>query len=163
MTRPLFAIVLVVAALLQATVLPAIGPVIVLPDLVLVLVLVRSATRGLIEALVWTAVAGLLLDVLAMDRIGVNGLALLPVALMGVVAQRRVFQSGLLFPMLLAMAATVVQMTLLAVLRGADGQGLAPLPELARLVILQALLNALLVPPLYGLLHWLGRTEPERT
>ncbi|HEU0116874.1 MAG TPA: rod shape-determining protein MreD [Thermomicrobiales bacterium] len=163
MTRPLFGIVLVIAALLQATLLPAIGPVIVLPDLVLVLILVRSATRGLVEALAWTAVAGLLLDVLAMDRIGVNGLALLPVALMGVVAQRRVFQSGLLFPMLLAMAATVVQMTLLAILRGADGQGLAPLPELARLVILQALLNALLVPPLYGLLHWLGRMEPERS
>jgi rod shape-determining protein MreD len=163
MTRPLFGIVLVIAALLQATLLPAIGPVIVLPDLVLVLILVRSATRGLVEALAWTAVAGLLLDVLAMDRIGVNGLALLPVALMGVVAQRRIFQSGLLFPMLLAMAATVVQMTLLAILRGADGQGLAPLPELARLVILQALLNALLVPPLYGLLHWLGRMEPERS
>lgn len=163
MGRPLFGVVLIVAALLQATLLPAVGPVIVLPDLVLVLVLVRSATRGLVEALAWTAAAGLLLDVLAMDRIGVNGLALLPVALMGVVARRRVFQSGLLFPMLLAMAATVVQMAALAVLRGLDGQGLAPLPELARLVILQALLNALLVPPLYGLLHWLGRMEPERT
>jgi|SRR5581483_8796001 len=163
MARPLFGIVLVIAALLQATILPAIGPVIVLPDLVLVLVLARSATTGLAEALVWTAAAGLLLDVLAMDRIGVNGLALLPVALMGAIGRKRVFQSGLLFPMLLAMAATVVQMALLAALRGLGGEGVTPLPEVIRLVILQALLNALLVPPIYGLMHWMGRVEPERT
>jgi hypothetical protein len=31
-----------------------------------------------------------------------------------------------------------------------------------RVTVLQALLNALLVPPIYGLIGWLQRMEPER-
>jgi hypothetical protein len=34
---------------------------------------------------------------------------------------------------------------------------------LGRVTLLQALLNALLVPPVFGLLGWLQRMEPERT
>lgn len=162
MPRPLFALLLVVAALLQATILPALGPLVVMPNLVLVLVLARAAMRNLAEALLWTAFAGFLLDVLAMDPIGLNGLALLPVAVTGVVSQRRFFQSGVLFPMLLTMIATGLNAVALAGLRALFSGGLEPMVVAPRMVVLQALLNAVLVPPVYGLMRWLNRAEYER-
>lgn len=160
MGRPLFVLLLMLAALVQATLLPALG-LVVLPNAVLVLVLVRGATRGVAGALAWAAVAGVLLDVLAMDRIGVNALALLPVALIGGLGRRRLFQSGVLFPMLLAVVATFAHALVLSMLRGSGREALDAFPAIARLVVLQGLLNAVLVPPLYGLVGWMTRPEPE--
>lgn len=161
MPRLLYALLLVIAALLQATIFPALGPFVV-PNLVLVLLLVRAAMRNLAESLLWTAFAGFLLDVLAMDPIGLNGLALLPVAVTGLIAQRRFFQSGVLFPMLLTMAATVLSAVALAALRALFSGGLEPMALVPRLIFLQALLNAVLVPPVYALMRWQGRAELER-
>lgn len=160
MARVLFAAALLLAALAQAALLPASGAM-VLPNLVLVLLLVRGALRGVGEVLLWIAGAGLLLDVLALDPIGLNGLALLPVGVIGALARRRFFQSGVLFPMLLAVGATVAHAIVLAGLRAVLGDGAIPLPGAGRLVLLQALLNALLVPPAYWLVAWLHRMEPE--
>jgi hypothetical protein len=51
----------------------------------------------------------------------------------------------------------------LLALRGLLGEGGDPLQVVGRVTLLQALLNALLVPPVYGLVGWLQRLEPERT
>ena len=97
-----------------------------------------------------------------MAQIGLNGLALLPVAVTGVVSQRRFFQSGVLFPMLLTMIATGLNAIALAGLRALFSGGLEPMVVAPRMVVLQALLNAVLVPPVYGLMRWLNRAEYER-
>jgi rod shape-determining protein MreD len=154
MARLSFALLLVVAALAQATILPALLPVGVVPNLVLVALLVWSALRGVAEGLGWVLVAGLLLDTMALDPLGTNGLALLPVALTAGLARRRFFRSGLVFPIVLAALATIGHGLILAVLRGMEG-GLPALPSelplagVPQLLVLQALLNAVLVPPLY--------------
>ena len=156
--RPLFALLLATAALTQATILPALAPVGVLPNLVLVLLLVWSALRGTGEGLLWVFGAGVLLDVLAMDPLGTNGLALLVVALLAGPARRRFFHSGMVFPLLLALLATVVHALALSLLRGlGDGGAALPAAAVARLTFLQALLNALLVPPLYLIAGWVDR------
>ncbi len=163
MARPLFALLLLVAALIQATILPALGPIAVLPNLVLVLLLVWSALRGIGEGLVWVFGAGLLLDLLTMDPIGTNGLALLPVALFAGLARRRFFHSGMVFPLLLAMLATGAHALILTLLRGiGDGGAMLPAVAVARLAFLQALLNALLVPPLYLVAGWMDRWAVEK-
>jgi cell shape-determining protein MreD len=64
--------------------------------------------------------------------------------------------------MLLAMVATFLYVGALLLLRQLTGEGGDPGQMLGRMTILQALLNALLVPPVFGLLGWLQRTEPER-
>ena len=151
MTRVVFGLLVVTAALSQATLMPELGLLEVLPNLVLVLLLVWSALRGVSEGLIWVFGTGLLLDLLAMDPLGTNGLALLVVALLGGgPARRRFFHSGMIFPIVVAVIATVAHAVLLAALR--DG-GAAAL----RLVALQALLNALLVPPLYLIAGWMDR------
>jgi rod shape-determining protein MreD len=158
----MFALFLIVAAVAQATLLPVVGPVAVLPNLVLVLVLVRTARRGMIDGLFWIVLSGLVLDTVALDPLGTNGLALLPVVLVGGVGQRRWFISGPAFPMLLAISATFAYALALVGVRMVAGEGTAPLSTVMRTTTLQALLNAVLVPPLYGLVGLLARAEPER-
>ena len=163
MTRPVFGLLLIIAALLQTALLPRWQILAVTPGLVLVLILGWSAYRGLPEALAWVLASGFLLDVLGLDRLGVNALALLPVALIGVISRGRFFNSALVFPMVLAMAATFIYVGTLLALRQLLGEGGDPGQMIGRVTLLQALLNALLVPPIFGLLGWLQRTEPERT
>lgn len=156
MARLLFALVLVSAALIQATILPNMQVIGVLPDLVLVLLLLWSALRGVAEGAIWVFGTGLLLDLLAMDRFGTNGLALFVVALLAGPARRRFFQSGLVFPIALTVVATIAHAIILLLMRSGTGAAL-PLTAAFRLIVLQALLNSLLVPPLYLLAGWMDR------
>jgi rod shape-determining protein MreD len=161
-TRPLFAVFLIIAALLQSALLPRWQLLVVTPGLVVVLLLAWSAYRGIPEALAWVLVAGFVLDVLALDRLGANALALLPIALLGGLSRGRFFHSALVFPMVLAMVATFLYVGTLLALRGLLGEGGDVSQMLGRVTVLQALLNALLVPPVYGFVGWLQRMEPER-
>ena len=154
MTRLLFGLLIAVAAIAQATTLPELRLLEVLPNLTLVLLLVWSALRGLTEGLAWVFGVGLLLDLLAMDPLGTNGLALLIVAVLAGPTRRRFFHSGMVFPIVVAVVATLGHAVVLATLR--DGAGITP-----RLIGLQALLNALLVPPLYLIVGWMDRWMVE--
>ena len=155
MARVLFALILFAAALLQAAVLPELRLLEVLPDLVLVLLLIWSALRGIGEGLAWVFGVGLVLDALAMDPLGTNGLALVVAALLAGPARRRFFHSGMVLPLALAVTATVGHALVLGVLRGSGGLGAT--------IALQALLNALLVPPLYLVAGWMDRWMVEAT
>ena len=84
---------------------------------------------------------------LALDALGTNPLALLPVALLAAASRKRLFQSKLLFPILLTVLATIAHAVILLLLRsGAVGD--VPLATVFRLVVLQSLLNSIIVPPL---------------
>jgi rod shape-determining protein MreD len=163
MTRSVFGVLLIAAALLQTALLPRWQLLAVTPGLVLVSLLGWSAYRGVGEGLAWVFAAGLLLDILGLDRLGANALALLPVAMLGGLSRGRFFHSALVFPMVLAMAATFLYVGMLLLMRGLLGEGGDPAQMVGRVTLLQALLNALLVPPVFGFLGWLQRTEPERT
>lgn len=163
MSRPVFAALLIVAALLQTALLPRWQILAVTPGLVVVLILGWSAYRGVPETLAWVLAAGLLLDILGLDTLGANAMALLPVALLGGLARGRFFHSALVFPMVLAMAATFAYVAVLLGLRGLLGEGSGAAQALGAMTLLQALMNAVLVPPVFGCLGWLQRTEPERT
>jgi rod shape-determining protein MreD len=159
----MFAVLLLVVTLVQATVLPELVPFGVVPNLVLVLLLVWSALRGVAEGLIWLMGAGLLLDALAMDPLGTNGLALLPAVLGAGLARRRFFHSGMIVPLALAVVATVAHGLILTVLRALEtGGGLPPLTAILRLTLVQAMLNAVLVPPFYLIASRVNRWEPER-
>ena len=163
MTRPVFGLLLIAAALLQTALLPRWQVLAVFPSLVMVLLFAWSAYRALPEALLWAFAAGLLLDILGLDRLGTNALALLPVALLGGLSRGRFFQSGLVFPMVLAVVATFTYVATLLALRGLVGEGGGVEQAVGRITVLQALLNALMVPVVFALVGWLQRLEPERT
>jgi rod shape-determining protein MreD len=156
MARILFALLLVFAALSQATIMPSLHVIEVLPDVTLVMLLVWSALRGLKEGLVWAFGLGLFIDILALDPLGTNALALLGVALLGGLASRRFFHSTLVIPILLAVVATIVHALVLLLLRSGEGSGL-PVSSVIRLIFLQSLLNSMFVPPLYLIAGWMER------
>lgn len=156
MARLLFALLLATVLLTQATLLPSLELLGVLPDLTLVLLLVWCAMRGTAEGLLWVFGAGLLLDVLALDPLGTNGLALLIVAVLAGPSRRRFFHSGLVFPLVLTMIATVIHAVVLLLLRSDAAAGL-PIASAFRLIVLQALLNAVVVPALYLIAGWMDR------
>lgn len=156
MARIVFALCLLLAALMQATVLPSLHVIEVLPDVTLVLLLVWSALRGTPEGLIWAFGLGLFLDVFALDPLGANGLALLGVALLGGLSRRRFFHSTLIVPIVLAVAATMVHALVLLLIRTGEGTGL-PISSVFRLIFLQALLNSMFVPPLYVIAGWMER------
>lgn len=147
-TRLGFALLLTAAALAQATFFPALHLLSIGPDLTLVLILLWSAERGAFEGVVWAFPVGILLDILALDPLGYNALALLPAALVGGLARRRVVHSGVLQPMLLVVAATVAHWCVSAILGALLGAGYSLVFSL-RLGLLTALLNVAIVPFLY--------------
>lgn len=160
--RAIFATFLLFLALLQTTVFPMARFLGIMPDLLLVCLLLWSATREPTEGLLWTFGIGLFLDLLTMSPFGSGALLLLPVMIVGWFSRSRFFQSGLLFPMLMAMVATFahgVAQTLLAPLLGGHMNFVA----LVQLSTLGALLNSLMVPPLYLavqlLNRWIERNE----
>jgi rod shape-determining protein MreD len=162
MPRIIFAILLMLLALLQTTVLPM-GHVIGLtPDLVLVCLLLWSATREPREGLVWAFGSGLFLDLLTLAPLGSTALALLPVVIIGWLSRSRFFQSGLLFPLLMTMAATLAHGAALLLLAPLTGSHLNVVAAV-RLALLGAFLNAVLVPPFYLIVQlldrWIGRNE----
>ena len=105
MSRLLFAALLFAATIAQATVMPRFSPIEIQPDIALVLLLVWCANTNTAEGLTWTFALGILVDVLALDPLGTNCLALLPVALLSAASRKRIFHSRLMFPIALAVAA----------------------------------------------------------
>jgi rod shape-determining protein MreD len=156
MARIIFALCLLFAALIQATVLPSLHIIEVLPDVTLVLLLVWSALRGAPEGMLWAFGMGMFFDILALDPLGTNALALLGVALLGGLSRRRFFHSTLVVPIVLAVAATMVHALVLLLIRSGEGAGL-PISSVFRLIFLQALLNSMFVPPLYIVAGWMER------
>jgi rod shape-determining protein MreD len=78
MSLPIAALGAVLAAILQTSVLPELGPPGVQPNLVLVFAIVSGMVLGFEEGLVWAFLGGLMLDMLLPDRpIGSTTLALL--------------------------------------------------------------------------------------
>jgi rod shape-determining protein MreD len=156
MARIIFGLVLFMSALAQATIMPSLHVIEVLPDVTLVLLLVWSALRGTPEGLLWAFSLGLFIDILALDPLGANGLALLGVALLGGLSRRRFFHSTLIVPIVLAVAATMIHALVLLLIRSGEGAGL-PIASVFRLIFLQALLNSMFVPPLYVVAGWMER------
>jgi rod shape-determining protein MreD len=149
MARLLFGFLLVVMALVQATVLPRLNPFTVSPDLVLVFLFVWSASRSLRESLFWVFFTGILLDVLALDAFGTNALALVGVVVLAGLARQRVFHANILIPMLLVAVTSVVHGLVLGLLRGDVPAGMT--------IPIQAVAHALLIPVIYLALRVFGR------
>lgn len=162
MPRVIFAILLVIMAYLQTTVLKMLPLGGFTPNLVLVLLLLWSAVRAPRESLLWAFAIGLFLDLLTLTTLGSSALALLPVAMTGWLSRSRFFQSGIIFPMLMTLVATLAHALVQMLLAPFVG-GHMNIPGVGLTGTLGAILNALFVPLLYPIvqvLHrWIDRIE----
>ena len=156
MPRVIFALLLMAFALVQTSVLPMAQSLGIIPDLVLVALLLWSATCEPREGLLWAFGIGLFLDLLTLAPLGSTALGLLPVTVIGWLSRSRFFQSSVLFPLLMVMAATLARGVVLIVLTPLVGGHVSVL-GVARFGLLGALLNSLLVLPLYLIVQLLAR------
>lgn len=78
MSRPLLFVLLLTLALLQFTVLPRYAPFGATPNILLLVLFFRFTRCSVQEALIWTFTFGMILDVIAMDRLGAHALAMIP-------------------------------------------------------------------------------------
>lgn len=156
MARLLFGLLVVGAALVQATILPRVNPFSVTPDLVLVLLFLWAVRHGVRESLLWIFFSGLLLDLLTLDPFGTNGLALVVIVLLAGPARHRLFQSRIVVPILLVIVVTIVHGTVLSLLRGMPID--IPLVfQAAPQVALQAAVHAVLMPIIHVITRGINR------
>lgn len=148
MATVILALSLIFFAFMQATVFPSSELIGIFPDVTLVIILVWSAVRGVRDGLLWAFLVGMLLDTLALDPLGANALALLPVVLLGAFAGRAFFQSNLIVPILACVVATFLHAVVLLLVRSAGGSAISIAP-LVRIIMLQTVLNVMIVPPIY--------------
>ncbi len=159
--RLLFVTLLTVIAFVQATILPAVWPLEVQPNVVLILLVVWTAINGIPAGVVLVAFVGLVLDLLALDPIGMNGLALLSAVLIAGLARQRVLRSTLVLPMILTVIAAIVHPFVLATLGGLVGAGNYPSRDTLPVLVPQAFLCAVFVPPLFLVASAFARRFPE--
>ena len=159
--RFFFAILLLLTALLQATFLPALHLLSVIPDFALVFLLIWSASHGATEGMFWAFGLGLWMDFLTLDRLGTHSIALLVVAAVGGASHGRLFRSGAILPLFAVVVATLAYALASFVVSVLGGDPVS-LVGSARLALLNAALNALLVPIAYFVLLLFERWMPRR-
>jgi rod shape-determining protein MreD len=156
---------LVVAAILQATVLPHLTVWGVFPDLPLLIVVGWGLLRGVRDGAVWGFIAGVAVDLLSGAPFGAATLPMVAVGFLSGMGQATVFGTHAVLPMLTMFLATIGYDLLFLVIVRIAGQDVAWLGALARLVLPSAVLNAVLMPLIYWGLRklntWFGREEME--
>lgn len=140
MMRLVFGLFLFSLVFAQATFIPRMNPFPITPDLALVVLFFWLTRRSLRESLAWIFVVGIVMDVLAMDPLGVHALALLPLAALAYPLKMRPWQFHIFSVMALVLLGSLVHGALLSILRG-NGITLD--------VGIQGVLQTLLVPLVY--------------
>lgn len=144
--------ILLAAAIIQASFVPALGFVSVRPDLVLQLVVIWAVMRGVRQALPWAFVGGMLLDLLSGAPMGTASLALVLVAFCSSVGEISVFRSNLLLPIVTVFWASVLYYLIFLFLLRSHQYPIDWLATLRQTVVPNAILNTLLAPLPYALL-----------
>jgi len=148
---------LLVVALLQATVLPSTTVLGVKPELMLLTVVSWSLLRGAEEGALWAFGGGLMLDLFSGGPFGASALALLMVSFLASLLRGSVTRTSFWLPMASALAGTlffqglfllVIQLT----------RGYVPWADDFLQVILPSLaVNTLLMPVVFRAFSWLDR------
>lgn len=159
--RTLFCGLLAALAVAQGTIVPIWWPLDVQPNFVLVLLVVWTSINGILAGAVMAGIVGVVLDLMSLDPIGINGLALLSAVLIAGLARQRIFRSALLMPLILTVVAAVVEPFVLAILGGLIGSETMPGRASLPVLLPQALLCAVFVPPLFLLVSWYAHLFPE--
>ncbi|MBI2864549.1 MAG: rod shape-determining protein MreD [Chloroflexi bacterium] len=100
--------VLVVAGILQATMLPHVVLLNVKPDLVLLLVVTWGTIRGSQEGIAWGLIGGLVLDLLGTGPFGAATVALVATAFLTSIGEFNLIRSGLILPLTIMFGGTMV-------------------------------------------------------
>ncbi len=130
-------------------------------NLMLVLVLSWAMVRGLKEAMVVVPMGGLALGLVDGHPWGMAMLALIPVVLLTEIREARIIEGDFLLSIFVILLATLAYELIILIVLRVTGETVQWWGTLARVAVPAAIVNALLVPPVYGLL-WLGSRDLRR-
>jgi rod shape-determining protein MreD len=148
---------LFIAALLQASLLPAMGFDRARPELVVTLVVVWAVLRGAREALPWAFTGGLLLDLFSEGPFGTAALALVLVAFCSSVGEASVFRTNFLLPAVIVFWAGVMYGLVYLFLLRTHQYPVDWIGTLRHSVVPSALLSTACAPLAYWLLNRVER------
>lgn len=123
MSRPLLFVLLLALALLQFTVFPRFAPFGAAPNILFLVLFFRFTRCGVQEALIWTFTFGIILDVIAMDRLGAHALAMIPMVMAAQPLRQRPWLINPLSTTMLIVAAALFHNLFLSVMRGGVSVG----------------------------------------
>jgi len=156
-------IILIGAALLQATLSPYVKISGVHPDLVLVLVIGWVTLRGWEDGLVWAFIGGLSLDFLSGAPFGLLTLALAAAALVAGLFHGRTFGSSIVLPLGLTFPLSLLFNGLVLLLLAFLGFHIAWNEAFFSKLLPAAIFNTMVMMPVFPLLYLLNRfLSPKR-
>lgn len=149
--------ILVVAAALQASLMPQVRINDGQPDLVVLLVLIWSVNASLEEGLVWAFVGGLVEDILSITPLGSSVIVLVVIVFIIEEFRQRLYQINILLLIGLLMGATLLKHVVLLIIMGLMGLGFNLL-ETIRFILLPTLFyNLILFLPVFLVLRFIQR------
>ena len=157
----LAAALLLLTALLQTSVVPVFSLLGAHPNVVLVLVVCWAIVRGQREALVVVPMAGIALGLLDGQPVGTALLALIPVVLLAELREARIVEGDFLLALATVVVATLAYETLFLVTLRLTGETVQWWGSFSRIIVPTAIVNALLMPPLYAVM-WLASADLRR-
>jgi rod shape-determining protein MreD len=150
-------LLLLLAVLVQASLLPALGLIRARPELVLVAVVVWAVLRGLRGALPWAFAGGLMLDLFSESPLGTSSLALVLVALCSSLGEASVFRTSFLLPTVIVFWAAVLYGVLYLFLLRTHQMPVDWIGTLRHSVVPSAILSTLCAPAAYWVLSRVDR------
>ncbi len=149
MTRYISLPILIIAAILQSTVIPEIRIGEGGPDLILMLVVSWTLLAGIEEGIVWALIGGIVQDLLNGTPTGTSALALVVLVFLITLAIRPVSRKNLILPPLVAAVGTVLYHLLLIVLFTVVGRPVSISYTLPYVTLPTMLFNAVLMLPVF--------------
>jgi len=155
------AVLVLLVAVVETSVLPSFRVLGVHANLMLVLLLSWAMVRGMEEAMVVVPMGGLALGLMDGQLLGAAMLALIPLVLLTEIREARIIEGEFLLAVLLILLSTLAYEVIILIILRVTGETVQWWGILSRVVVPAAIVNALLVPPVYGLL-WLGSRDLRR-
>jgi rod shape-determining protein MreD len=143
------ALLLLLTALVQTSVMPAFPIFGASPNLVLVLLVCWTIVRGRREAMVVIPIGGLCLSLVGSQPVGVALLAATPVLLLTELQALRLTPSNLLLALAVVFLSSLVYEAILLVALRLEGEAVGWLAVLMRVVLPTSIIDVIFTPPLY--------------
>jgi len=157
MTIYLVVPLLIVAVLLQSTVVTHIVVWGIFPDLPLLIVVSWALLRGARQGVVWGFIAGVALDVFSGAPFGAGTLSLIAAGFLAGMAEPAVFRSHLALPLAAAFVTTLVYDLLFIGVVHLSGGKVVWGDTILHLILPAAVLNAIVIPVVFVVIRWISK------
>jgi rod shape-determining protein MreD len=155
--------ILLVAAVIQSTIVPEIRVGNGGPDLILMMVLSWTMLSGLEEGVLWAMVGGILQDLIIGVPTGTTALVLVVIMFLSDLTIGQVGRNNLIFPPIAIAAATIIYQLLLAILLSVLGRPVSIAYMLPYITLPTLAFNLILILPVFRIMGWVFQaSRPKR-